>query len=176
MRHSRVAGLDALGISSARRPNPIQKPPTKKLQSHRHSLEATLHYSLSSYSKSDNSHRNLCSHTSVIPWVLASGGLDVIGCSVTLRLLRDCRDLSIIRLMRLFSLFLGEGPARGAPGPVRFLCTLLWCLRGTWLLLARARGLLPVPLSKPHARTHNSNNPARSYVIAHTPYSRHPWT
>ena len=29
-RHSRVAGLDALGISSARRPNPIQKPPTKK--------------------------------------------------------------------------------------------------------------------------------------------------
>ena len=82
------------------------------------------------YSKSDNSHRNQCSHTSVIPWVLASGDLAVIGCSVTLRLLRDCRDLSVIRLMRLFSLFLGEGPARGAPGPVRFLCTLLWCLRG----------------------------------------------
>jgi hypothetical protein len=39
-----------------------------------------------------------------------------------------------------FSLFLGEGPARGTPGPVRFLCTLLWCLsrlasswRGTWV-------------------------------------------
>ena len=55
--------------------------------------------------------------------------------------------------MHLFSLFPGEGPARGAPGPVRFLCTLLWCLRGTWLLLARARGLLPVPLSKPHTHS-----------------------
>ena len=104
-----------------------------------------LGYSLFSYSKSDNSHRNQCSHTSVIPCVLASGGLAVIGCSVTPRLLRDCLDLSIMCLCVFFLCFLGRAP-RGALWALcassAFCCGALGDL-APFLAQAQALGLVP---------------------------------
>ena len=45
--------------------------------------------------------------------------------------------------------FLGEGPARGAPGPVRFLCILLSFLGGAWPYLGTGTGVAsPGPLTK----------------------------
>ena len=91
--------------------------------------------------KSDNSHRNHCSHTSVIPWVLTCGDLAVIGCFVTLRLLRGCRDLSIISLYASRLRDLRNGPRAGRPGagvhPLHFAVGLRG---GTWPTLAQALG------------------------------------